>query len=123
MSHRILIAEDEPALKQQICDILNSAEYAADSAKDGYSALEAAASGRYELLILEAMLPLFNGWEVVRKLREAGKTVPVLMIVSGISSSQSADEGSSTETCIAKPFAADALLREVRHLLDPAKPL
>jgi two-component system copper resistance phosphate regulon response regulator CusR len=122
MSYRILVAEDEPGLKQQLCDILNSAEYAADSTKDGYSALEAAATGRYDLLILEAMLPLFSGWDVVRKLRQAGQKIPVIMVVSCISGSQYANEGDLTETCIAKPFAADTLLGEVRHLLNAARP-
>jgi len=79
---RVLLIEDEAGLRLTLTDRLTSEGYAVDSASDGQSGLERAASGAYDLIVLDVMLPRMNGFDVCREVRRRGVTAPILMLTA-----------------------------------------
>ena len=79
---RLLIVEDEVRLADTLRQLLNRQGYTADVYYDGVSGLDNATTGIYDLMVLDVMLPGMNGFQVVKKLREAGVTTPVLMLTA-----------------------------------------
>ena len=115
---RILIIEDEVRLAGTLADLLRRQGYAADTCHDGLTGLDNAASGIYDLVILDAMLPGLDGFSLLQQLRAGGSAVPVLMLTAR---SDSADKvrglDSGADYYLTKPFDAQELLACVRLLL------
>ena len=115
---RILIIEDEVRLAGTLADLLRRQGYAADTCHDGLTGLDNAASGIYDLVILDAMLPGLDGFSLLQQLRGGGCAVPVLMLTAR---SDSADKvrglDSGADYYLTKPFDAQELLACVRLLL------
>ena len=111
---KILIVEDEVRLAETLRDLLELEHYAADISHDGESGLDNALSDIYDLVILDVMLPKKDGFSILRKLRQAGKTVPVLML-SARSELSDRVEGldCGADYYLTKPF-------EPKELLDGA---
>lgn len=78
----ILIVEDEIAIARVMKDNLVYEGYAVQMAHDGKAGLEMALAGGVDLILLDIMLPHMNGYDVCRKLREAGHTTPVIMLTA-----------------------------------------
>ena len=74
MSSRILLVEDEPGLVLTLTDLLTAEGYAVESATDGPAGLTRALGERFDLIVLDIMLPGKNGFEVCRELRRHGRT-------------------------------------------------
>ena len=115
---RVLIVEDEVRLAETLRDLLELEHYAADISHDGESGLDNALSDIYDLVILDVMLPKKDGFSVLRKLRQAGKTVPVLML-SARSELSDRVEGldCGADYYLTKPFDSRELLACVNALL------
>ena len=79
---RILIAEDDKELKQLFSHVLEKNGYEVTGADNGREALRALDSGYFDLIISDIMMPVMDGYELVKALREQGSTVPVLMITA-----------------------------------------
>jgi len=79
---RVLIVEDEAGLRLTLTDRLTSEGYAVETAEDGEAGLERAATGAYDLIVLDVMLPRMNGFDVCREVRRRGVTTPVLMLTA-----------------------------------------
>ena len=114
---RVLIVEDEVRLAETLRDLLELERYTADICHDGESGLDNALSDIYDLVILDVMLPKKDGFSVLRALRQAGKTVPVLMLSAR---SELADrvEGldCGADYYLTKPFEPKELLACIRAL-------
>ena len=118
---RVLVVEDEADLLNVLTQALREEGYAVDSAANGEEALFKAQAGHYDAIVLDLMLPVMDGWEVLRKLRKEGHTVPILVLtardavhdrVSGL------DLGA--DDYVRKPFELDELLARVRALVRRA---
>lgn len=114
---RILIVEDEEAIARFLELELRHEGYGVGKAADGRAGLEQALSGEYDLVLLDIMLPLLSGMEVIRRLRKESQ-IPVIMLtardtvmdkVSGL------DMGA--DDYITKPFAIEELLARIRTAL------
>ena len=115
---RILIIEDEVRLADTLADLLRRQGYAADICHDGVSGLDNAASGIYDLVLLDAMLPGLDGFSLLRQLRGGGSTVPVLMLTARSDvSDRVRGLDSGADYYLTKPFDAQELLACVRLLL------
>ena len=79
---RILVVEDEAELRELFRQVLGKNGYQAVGAADGVQALDALDNDYYDLIISDVMMPVMDGYELVRQLREAGITIPVLMITA-----------------------------------------
>ena len=79
---KILIVEDDRELRQLFAHVLIKNGYRADGVSNGREALDAMDKDYYDLIISDIMMPVMDGYELVRTLREAGNTTPVLMITA-----------------------------------------
>ena len=79
---KILISEDDRELRQLFSHVLIKNGYAVKGVSNGKEALEAMDSDYYDMIISDIMMPVMDGYEFVRLLREAGNTTPVLMITA-----------------------------------------
>ncbi len=82
MTKHILLIEDEEGLRMTLQDRLEAEKYAVETAGTGTEGLELAKSGRFDLIILDIMLPGIDGFSVCRQLRQAGIQSPVLMLTA-----------------------------------------
>ncbi|QDD91752.1 heavy metal response regulator transcription factor [Pseudomonas oryzihabitans] len=118
----LLIAEDEPKTGIYLQQGLREAGFTVDRVTTGSEALELALEHPYDLLILDVMLPGLDGWEVIRRLRAAGRTFPVLFLTArdGIEDRVKGLELGGDDYLV-KPFAFTELLARIRTLLRRAK--
>lgn len=82
MGGRILVVEDEEVIRMTLSDRLASEGYTAECAIDGEEGFQKATRNPYDLVILDIMLPLKNGFDVCRDIRMAGVVVPILMLTA-----------------------------------------
>jgi two-component system alkaline phosphatase synthesis response regulator PhoP len=82
MEPRILLVEDDPGLRLTLTHRLDSEGYKVETAADGEEGLAQAASGGFDLVILDVMLPKKSGFDVCRDLRQRGVGTPVLMLTA-----------------------------------------
>lgn len=121
---RCLVIEDDISTSRYICNGLNEAGYNAVSCHDGFGGLQLATSEQWDVVILDRLLPgQIDGLSIVRKLREHGKSTPVL-ILSALSSIDERVRGlrSGGDDYLSKPFAFPELLARVEVLLRRAAP-
>ena len=113
----VLIVEDEVSLAKAIKKILESAGYVADAVHDGADGVKYAKDGDYSLVILDVMLPKLDGFEVIRMLREAGVSTPVLMLTarSAVRDKVRGLNGGADDY-MTKPFDAEELVARVGAL-------
>ncbi len=115
---RILIAEDEASLSQQLAGALADAGYAVDSAADGERADFLARTEGYDAVVLDLGLPRIDGLTVLRGWRSSGLTVPVLVLTARGSwheKVQGIDEGA--DDYVSKPFRMEEVLARLRALI------
>lgn len=79
---KILIAEDDRELRQLFIHVLNRNGYTVTGVSNGQEALDAMDTDFYDMIISDIMMPVMDGYELVRQLREVGNTTPVLMITA-----------------------------------------
>lgn len=118
---RILVVEDDAKIASFIVRGLKQAAYAVDHAPDGDTALVLAQSTTYDAAIVDVMLPRLDGLSVVRRLRAARNTLPVLFL-SARSSVDDRIKGlqSGGDDYLTKPFAFSELLARVQALIRRA---
>ena len=115
---RVLLVEDEPQMVRIISKGLRENAYAVDVAADGAGALYLAEINDYDLIILDVMLPVIDGFEVCRTLRERGKETPVLMLTArGTVEDRIEGLDSGADDYLTKPFSFRELLARMRALL------
>ena len=78
----ILIAEDDGELRQLFQHVLLKNGYTVKGVSDGQEALDALEKDYYDLIISDIMMPNMDGYELVRSLRDAGDSIPVLMVTA-----------------------------------------
>jgi two-component system, OmpR family, response regulator len=118
---RILVAEDEPALRDQLADALGQAGYAVDTAGDGVRAEFLGSTETYDAAVLDLGLPGLDGLAVLRQWRDAGLAVPVLVLTARDSWSDKVrgiDGGA--DDYLTKPFRVEELLARLRALIRRA---
>ena len=115
---KILIVEDEPKISDYLQQGLSEAGFVVDLARNGLDGHHLAMTEPYDLIILDIMLPDIDGWRILKAIREAGATVPVLFLTAR----DSVDDRVKglelgADDYLVKPFAFAELLARVRTLL------
>jgi two-component system copper resistance phosphate regulon response regulator CusR len=115
---RILLVEDEPRVARFIAKGLREQSYAVDIAVDGGAALYKAEIDDYDLIVLDVMIPLRDGFDVCRELRRQGVTTPVLMLTARDAvNDRVAGLDAGADDYLSKPFDFKELLARLRALL------
>ncbi|MGY8524508.1 response regulator transcription factor [Paracidovorax citrulli] len=118
---RVLVVEDESTLAQQLADSLTHAGYAVDAAPDGVEGAHLGAVNPYDAAVLDLGLPRLDGLSVLRRWRQAGNGMPVLILTardSWIEKVEGIDAGA--DDYLTKPFRMEELLARVRALIRRA---
>ena len=115
---KLLVVEDEAAVRDAVVRALELEGYEVATAIDGEAALESTASGAPDAIILDRMLPGIDGLGVARRLRSDGNRVPILMLTArGAVGDRVAGLDAGADDYLVKPFALDELLARLRALL------
>jgi two-component system, OmpR family, response regulator MprA len=120
---RILVVDDDRAVRESLRRSLSFNGYTVDLAEDGVEALEAITNDRPDAVVLDVMMPRMDGLEVCRQLRSTGDDLPILVLTARDSVSERVgglDAGA--DDYLPKPFALEELLARLRALLRRTGP-
>ena len=112
---RVLVVDDEPAILRFLRAGLGSQGYVVLEAENGQKALDAARSKRADIVVLDLGLPDIDGLEVIRRVRDSGSTVPIIVLSSRSDEAakvQALDRGA--DDYVTKPFGIEELLARIR---------
>ena len=119
---RILIIEDEAAIRAGLADALVYHGYVVDSAADGKEGLRKALTGQFDLILLDLMLPGVGGFEICDEVRKVDRRQPIIMLTA-----KTSDEDIITglslgaDDYVAKPFSVSQLILRVKAVLRRAR--
>ena len=115
---RVLVVEDDELLAESLSRGLTAEGYAVRVARDGIDGLHLATEFRYDLMILDILLPGLNGYQVCARLRATGSAVPILMLTAKDGEWDQAEglDGGADDYLV-KPFHYAVLLARMRALL------
>ncbi|WP_346352885.1 response regulator transcription factor [Azotosporobacter soli] len=116
MKKTILLVDDEPRMRKLLSDFLSRESYAIVEADNGQSALEIAAAGGIDLVILDVMMPVHDGWTVCRELRKKSTLPIILLTAKGEESDQLLGFELGADEYITKPFSPRVLCARVNAL-------
>jgi CheY-like chemotaxis protein len=112
----ILVAEDEPTLRERICHSLEKHGHRVLSASDGQDALELAQGESFDLLVSDILMRRVDGPELATKLRSKRAGLPVLFI-TGYGDEVASPSASANTLLLRKPFSSDDLLAKISELI------
>lgn len=114
---RVLVVEDEPDMAASLAWGLGEEGYVVDVASDGVEGLWKAQESSPDVIVLDVMLPGMDGYQLCRRLREAGRWTPILMLTAmdeDLDHAEGLDAGA--DDYLAKPFSYPVLLAHLRAL-------
>ena len=117
MSKKILIIEDDPGIKMSLKDEFESERYIVYTADDGEEGLKMVGAQKPDLIILDVMLPILDGYEVCKKLRREGDNTPIIMLTvkdKEIDKVLGLELGA--DDYVTKPFSLRELLARVKTI-------
>jgi CheY-like chemotaxis protein len=116
---QILVVEDDDAIRGLVSEVLREDGYQVREATNGADALEKLRLGRPDLIVLDLMMPVMDGWTFVEKCRDKDwcGDVPIIVTSASHDLPRTADKLRSlgVRTCLAKPFDVDGLLALVER--------
>ncbi|MFY9916350.1 MAG: response regulator transcription factor [Nocardioidaceae bacterium] len=120
---RILVVEDDPSINDVVSTALRFQGHTVTQVADGREGLEVAVAGGVDLLVLDVMLPGIDGFEMCRRLREAGSSAPVLFLTAR-DETEHRIRGFATggDDYLTKPFSIDELVMRVAAILRRTGP-
>lgn len=120
---RILVVDDDRAVRESLRRSLSFNGYSVELAQDGREALDLITSSRPDAVVLDVMMPRLDGLEVCRQLRSTGDDLPILVLTARDSVSERvAGLDAGADDYLPKPFALEELLARMRALLRRTGP-
>jgi signal transduction histidine kinase/CheY-like chemotaxis protein len=120
---RILLVDDDPEILEATGQLLREWGYTVDEARDGVTALALARGARPDLMLVDLMMPVMDGWTLIARLREdkVAPGVPLVVFSADRDSREKADS-LRADAALRKPFALEELQEVVERLLARARP-
>ncbi|MCQ2738640.1 MAG: response regulator transcription factor [bacterium] len=120
---RILIVDDDPEVRELLEFDIASSGYFVDTAVDGMDGLNKALNNKYDLILLDVMMPKMNGFDVCKNIRQAKINVPILMLTAkGTIGDKTNGFESGADDYLVKPFDVQEVLLRIRVLLRRFQP-
>jgi len=122
-TRKVLIAEDDPAVRKAVQRVLELENYVVTAVNDGQAALEALSKSRFDLAVLDVMMPFADGLTVCREARHRGVLTPILLLTARVEvGDRVAGLDAGADDYLVKPFVIDELLARCRALLRRSSP-
>jgi DNA-binding response OmpR family regulator len=116
---KILIVDDEPRIRQVVKEYANVNNYEVDEAGDGVEAIEKCESNKYDLIILDIMMPKLDGIEAAKKIKEYNKNINIIMLsAKGEEYDKLLGFGIGADDYVTKPFSPKELMARVNAVLN-----
>jgi DNA-binding response OmpR family regulator len=115
--HRILVVDDEEDFRSLNTEVLANSGYQVDTAADGALAWDSLQINHYDLLLTDYGLPKVNGLNLIKKLRAARITIPVILVSGSVPKEEMRHPNLHIDATLAKPYTLDELLASVRRVL------
>lgn len=117
---RVLVVEDEYVIAQNILALLRAKGYETQHAADGLEGFELAKKGKFDLALLDVMLPRVSGLDLCRLLRDEPKTAGIkIVMVTGLGRGKDVDDAfaAGADDYIIKPFDSERFFKKIRKVL------
>jgi two-component system response regulator MprA len=123
-TRKVLIAEDDSSVRKAVQRVLELENYQVTAVNDGAAALEALSTSRFDLAVLDVMMPFADGLTVCREARHRGIAVPILLLTARVEvGDRVAGLDAGADDYLVKPFVIDELLARCRALLRRTAPV
>ncbi|MFL6073441.1 MAG: response regulator transcription factor [Mycobacteriales bacterium] len=120
---RVLVVDDDRSVRESLRRSLQFNGYEVATASDGLEALETIAKQRFDIIVLDVMMPRLDGLETCRRLRALGEEVPIIVLTARDAvSDRVSGLDAGADDYLPKPFALEELLARLRALLRRAQP-
>lgn len=117
-TRKVLIAEDDPSVRKAVQRVLELEKYDVTAVNDGQAALEELGKTRFDLAVLDVMMPFADGLTVCREARHRGIETPILLLTARVEvGDRVAGLDAGADDYLVKPFVVDELLARCRALL------
>jgi two-component system response regulator MprA len=117
-TRKVLIAEDDPSVRKAVQRVLALEKYDVTAVNDGQAALEELSKTRFDLAVLDVMMPFADGLTVCREARHRGIQTPILLLTARVEvGDRVAGLDAGADDYLVKPFVVDELLARCRALL------
>jgi len=120
VSKRILIVEDQADNRQIIRDMLGTTDYEITEAENGEQALVAIAKERPDLILMDIQLPIMDGYEATRRIKDdpTTKSIPIIAVTSyALSGDEQKARAAGCDDFVLKPYSPRQLLTKIRQYL------
>ena len=121
MTWTLLIVDDEPEIRAEMAEYFEAKGYRVEQAADGLEALERIEAGAPDAVITDLKMPRSDGFELIRRLREANNHVPIVAVAGTFSHDELERAGDlGAQVTMRKPIRLRELAETLRALLEPA---
>jgi CheY-like chemotaxis protein len=119
-SHRVLVVDDDEAIRKLIAAILRRRSFTVDTVANGEEALRKLAEHRYSVMLLDLMMPRVDGYTVIERVREQKIEVEIVIVTAAGASQVNAIDRSLVRGVISKPFDVTQLVDVVSRVCEAA---
>ena len=119
-SHRVLVVDDDEAIRKLIAAILRRRSFTVDTVANGEEALRKLAEHQYSLMLLDLMMPKVDGYTVIERIREQKIDIEIVVVTAAGASQVNAIDRNLVRTVISKPFDVTQLVEVVTKACEAA---
>ncbi|UCD95258.1 MAG: response regulator [Candidatus Zixiibacteriota bacterium] len=117
MAYKILVIDDTPVIRDFLSEVLSDSGYEVDIASDGQSGYDKAINEDYVMIFCDVHMPVMNGLETIKRIKQAKPDMPVVMTDSFPDRLANEATQAGAMCCLAKPFALDEVRDTVERII------